>query len=214
MGNYNIPKNRRKTNSKRLRVENPLWSFIAGLIVFILGVVLAGMLALKLYLASLPPIKNLNTLKPNIVTTFCAADGEVIKTFPAYSYSNVELKEVPQQLVNALIATEDKNFYKHPGYDIFGLARSMVANILAGHVVQGASTITQQLSRILFLSNEKTFTRKIKELQVAAQIEKTISKDKILEMYLNNVYLGSGAYGVKGAARIYFNKNFNQLTLP
>ena len=214
MGNYNIPKNRRKTNSKRLRVENPLWSFIAGLIVFILGVVLAGMLALKLYLASLPPIKNLNTLKPNIVTTFCAADGEVIKTFAAYAYSNVELKEVPQQLVNALIATEDKNFYKHPGYDIFGLARSMVANILAGHVVQGASTITQQLSRILFLSNEKTFTRKIKELQVAAQIEKTISKDKILEMYLNNVYLGSGAYGVKGAARIYFNKNLNQLTLP
>jgi penicillin-binding protein 1A len=94
-----------------------------------------------------------------------------------------------------------------------GLVRSMVANALAGHVVQGASTITQQLSRILFLSNEKTFTRKIKELQVAAQIEKTISKDKILEMYLNNVYLGSGAYGVKGAARIYFNKNLNELTL-
>ncbi len=89
----------------------------------------------------------------------------------------------------------------------------MVANVLAGHVVQGASTLTQQLSRILFLSNEKTFTRKIKELQVAAQIEKTISKDKILEMYLNNVYLGSGAYGVKGAARIYFNKNLNELTL-
>ena len=97
---------------------------------------------------------------------------------------------------------------------MIGLARSMVANALAGHVVQGASTITQQLSRILFLSNEKTFTRKIKELQVAAQIEKTIPKDKILEMYLNNVYLGSGAYGVKGAAKIYFNKNLNQLTLP
>lgn len=213
MGNYSIPKNRKK-KSKRVMVDNPVLSFIAGLVVFGLGVMLAGMLALKLYLASLPPIKNLNTLKPNIVTTFCASDGEVIKTFAAYAYSNVELKEVPEQLINALIATEDKNFYKHPGYDILGLARSMVANILAGHVVQGASTITQQLSRILFLSNEKTFTRKIKELQVAAQIEKTISKDKILEMYLNNVYLGSGAYGVKGAARIYFNKNLNQLTLP
>ncbi len=213
MGNYSIPKNRKK-KSKRVMVDNPVLSFITGFIVFGLGVLLAGMLALKLYLASLPPIKNLNTLKPNIVTTFCAADGEVIKTFAAYTYSNVELKEVPEQLINALIATEDKNFYKHPGYDILGLARSMVANILAGHVVQGASTITQQLSRILFLSNEKTFTRKIKELQVAAQIEKTISKDKILEMYLNNVYLGSGAYGVKGAARIYFNKNLNQLTLP
>lgn len=214
MGNYSIPKNRKRGYSKRVSVDNPMLSLITTLVVFALGVFLAGMIALKLYLMSLPPIKNLNTLKPNIVTTFCAADGEVIKTFAAYTYSNVELKEVPEQLVKALIATEDKNFYSHPGYDMLGLARSMVANAVAGHVVQGASTITQQLSRILFLSNEKTFTRKIKELQVAAQIEKTIPKDKILEMYLNNVYLGSGAYGVKGAARIYFNKNLNQLTLP
>ncbi len=215
MGNYNIPKNRKRGYSKkRITVDNPMLNLITGLVVFALGVFLAGMIALKLYLMSLPPIKNLNTLKPNIVTTFCASDGEVIKTFAGYTYSNVQLSEVPEQLVKALLATEDKNFYSHPGYDMIGLARSMVANALAGHVVQGASTITQQLSRILFLSNEKTFTRKIKELQVAAQIEKTIPKDKILEMYLNNVYLGSGAYGVKGAAKIYFNKNLNQLTLP
>ena len=164
MANYNIPKNRKKTNTKRLQVDNPILGIISGIFVFSLGVFLAGMIALQLYLMSLPPIKNLNTLKPNIVTTFCASDGEVIKTFAAYTYSNVELKEVPENLIKALIATEDKNFYKHPGYDILGLARSMVANLLAGHVVQGASTITQQLSRILFLSNEKTFTRKIKEL--------------------------------------------------
>ena len=214
MGNYNVPRNRKRGNRGRVSVENPLVSFLLSVTVIVIGIVLAGFIALKFYLVSLPPIKNLNTLKPNIVTTFCAGNGEVIKTFAAYTYSNVELKEVPEQLVKALIATEDKNFYKHEGYDLFGLARSMVANVLAGHVVQGASTITQQLSRILFLSNEKTFTRKIKELQVAAQIEKTISKDKILEMYLNNVYLGSGAYGVKGAAKIYFNKNLNQLTLP
>ncbi len=213
MRQYNVPRGRRRGSSKRVTFDNPLLKFLTYVFVFFIGVALAGMLALKLYLMSLPPIKNLNTLKPNIVTTFCSSDGQVIKTFAAYTFSNVELKEVPEQLVQALIATEDKNFYKHPGYDIVGLARSMVANILAGRVVQGASTLTQQLSRILFLSNEKTFTRKIKELQVAAQIEKTISKDKILEMYLNNVYLGSGAYGVKGAAKIYFNKNLNQLTL-
>jgi len=211
---YNLPKSRRKSYSKRITIENPLLKLVSAVLVFFLGIFLAGMLALKLYLVSLPPIKNLNTLKHNIVTTFCASDGEVIKTFAAYTFSNVELKEVPKQLVQALIATEDKNFYKHPGYDLFGLARSMVANILAGRVVQGASTITQQLSRILFLSNERTFSRKIKEIQVAAEIEKTISKDKILELYLNNVYLGSGAYGVKGAAKIYFNKELNQLTLP
>ena len=213
MKQYNVPRGRKKGSSRRVTFDNPLLKFLTYLFVFFIGVALAGMLALKLYLMSLPPIKNLNTLKPNIVTTFCSSDGQVIKTFAAYTFSNVELKEVPKELIQALIATEDKNFYKHPGYDIVGLARSMVANILAGRVVQGASTLTQQLSRILFLSNEKTFTRKIKELQVAAQIEKTISKDKILEMYLNNVYLGSGAYGVKGAAKIYFNKNLNQLTL-
>ena len=213
MANY-VPKNRKRGNKGRITIDNPLMSVVLYIAVFSVGIILAGFIALKLYLVSLPPIKNLNSLKPNIVTTFCAGDGEIIKTFAAYTYSNVELKEVPEQLVKALIATEDKNFYNHEGYDLLGLARSMVANVLAGHVVQGASTITQQLSRILFLSNEKTFTRKIKELQVASQIEKTISKDKILEMYLNNVYLGSGAYGVKGAAKIYFNKELKQLTLP
>ena len=214
MKTYNIPRERKKGKSRSVYYDNTLLRIATSLIVLVIGAALAGILALKLYLISLPPIKNLNSLKPNIVTTFCASGGEVIKTFAAYTYSNVELKEVPKELVQALIATEDKNFYKHKGYDLFGLSRSMVANILAGHVVQGASTITQQLSRIIFLSNEKTFTRKIKELQVAAQIEKTISKDKILEMYLNNVYLGSGAYGVKGAAKIYFNKELKQLTLP
>ena len=215
MANYRIPHNRKRGNfRKSSKVDSSVVRLAKSVLVFGLGVVLAGMFALKLYLMSLPPIKNLNSLKPNIVTTFCASDGEVIKTFAAFAYSNVELKEVPDQLVKALIATEDKHFYSHQGYDMIGLARSMVANVLAGRVVQGASTITQQLSRILFLSNEKTFTRKIKELQVADQKEKTISKDKILEMYLNNVYLGSGAYGVKGAAKIYFNKTLSELTIP
>ena len=215
MAPYNVPRSRRKNknNKGRITFDNSMLKFVTTIVVFFIGVCLAGLLALKLYLVSLPPIRNLNSLKPNIVTTFCANDGQIIKTFAAYTYSNVDLKEVPEQLIQALISTEDKNFYHHKGYDLFGLARSMVANVLAGHVVQGASTITQQLSRILFLSNEKTFTRKIKELQVAAQIEKTISKDKILEMYLNNVYLGSGAYGVKGAAKIYFNKDLKDLTL-
>lgn len=214
MSAYKIPKIRRSGKRGKISYNDSTLKMAASLMVLVIGAILAGLIALKLYLISLPPIRNLNSLKPNIVTTFCASDGEVIKTFAAYTYANVELKEVPKELTQALIATEDKNFYKHKGYDLIGLTRSMVANVLAGHVVQGASTITQQLSRILFLSNEKTFTRKIKELQVAAQIEKTISKDKILEMYLNNVYLGSGAYGVKGAARIYFNKDLSELTLP
>ena len=186
MSPYNVPSTRRKrVTSKRVKTtstifENPIIKMFAAVIVFFIGVGLAGMIALKLYLLSLPPIKDLNTLKPNIVTTMCASNGEVIKTFAAYTFSHVELKEVPKELIQALIATEDKNFYKHSGYDVPGLVRSIIVNIINRRAVQGASTLTQQLSRILFLSNEKTLTRKVKELQVAAQIEKTISKDKIL----------------------------------
>ena len=210
MGNYNIPKNRKRSSysSKRVMIDNPMLRFITVLVVFALGVALAGMIALKLYLMSLPPIKNLNKLKPNIVTTFCAGDGEVIKTFAAYTYSNVSLKEVPDTLVKALIATEDKNFYSHPGYDLIGLGRSMVANLLAGHVVQGASTITQQLSRILFLSNEKTYTRKIKELQVAAQIEKTIDKDELFAIYYMDKIVIECKYSDIKNYKIFYNGSY------
>ncbi len=191
--------------------------FFTNLKLFVLtttALFLAGFTAFNLYLSSLPPIENLEDFKPNIVTKFYSQDGEVIKTFTAYSYDKVELGNVPDELKKALIATEDKNFYKHGGYDIFGIIRSSIQNVIARHAVQGASTLTQQLARILFLSNERTLTRKIKEIEVAARIEKTISKDQILEMYLNNVYLGAGAYGVSAAAKIYFNKKLNQLTLP
>ena len=199
------------------RSENPISKFFANVKMFILvttALILAGFVALNLYLSSLPPIENLEDYKPNIVTKFYSADGEVIKTFTAYTYDRVDLKDVPEELKKALIATEDKNFYKHNGYDVVGIIRSSVQNIIARQTVQGASTLTQQLARILFLSNERTLTRKIKELEVAARIEKTITKDQILEMYLNNVYLGAGAYGVSAASKIYFNKKLNQLTLP
>lgn len=206
MSEFKVPK-RIKKAKKTLSPET------GNALIFIFSILLAVLVAFKLYLVSLPPIQNLNEFKPNIVTKFYSNDGEVIKTFTAFTFSKVDLKDIPKNLTNAIIATEDKNFYKHNGYDVSGLVRSTVANISAGRVVQGASTITQQLARILFLSNEKTFTRKIKELVVAVRIEKTIPKSKILEMYLNNVYLGSGAYGVEGASQIYFNKHLKDLTL-
>ena len=97
---------------------------------------LAGIVALNLYLSSLPPIENLEDYKPNIVTKFYSQDGEVIKTFTAYTYDRVDLKDVPQELKNALIATEDKNFYKHGGYDILGIIRSSIQNVLARRAVR------------------------------------------------------------------------------
>ncbi len=208
-----------KSSNKRKerRSDNPISKFFANVKMFILvttALILAGVVALNLYLSSLPPIENLEDYKPNIVTKFYSADGEVIKTFTAYTYDRIELKDVPEDLKKALITTEDKNFYRHNGYDVLGIIRSSIQNIIKRRAAQGASTLTQQLARILFLSNEKTLTRKIKELEVAARIEKTITKDQILEMYLNNVYLGAGAYGVSAASKIYFNKKLNQLTLP
>ncbi len=199
--------------SRKKRKENPFFSFIKIILVIISAVVLAGYFAVKMYLAELPPIPQLNNYNRNIVTQVFSSDGKLIKTFQTFHYEHVTIDEIPQDLKEAVISTEDKNFYTHDGYDIFGIARSIIVNIINKRATQGASTITQQLARILFLSNEKTFERKIKEIQIAARIEKSISKDKILEMYLNNVYLGSGAYGVGAAASIYFNKSLSELTL-
>lgn len=205
-GSTGVKKNKNDTNK--------FFNYLKMFVIVGSALVIAGVIALNLYLSSLPPIDNLRDFRPNIVTKFYSSDGEIIKTFTAYTYDKVELKDVPKDLINAIIATEDKNFYKHKGYDLFGIVRSSIQNVLAMHTVQGASTITQQLARILFLSNERTLIRKVKELEVATRIEKTISKDQILEMYLNNVYLGAGSYGIAGAAKTYFNKKLNQLTLP
>ena len=210
MNEYKVPKKLKKAKKSK---NNKKFSQLTNILIFLCSFSLAVMAAFYLYLMSLPPIKNLGEFRPNIVTKFYSHDGEVIKTFTAFTFSKVSLKQIPDDLKNALISTEDKNFYKHQGFDVLGLARSTVANIVAGRVVQGASTISQQLARILFLNNEKTLSRKVKELMVAVQIEKTLTKDQILEMYLNNVYLGSGAYGVEGAAQIYFNKHVQDLTL-
>ena len=187
---------------------------LSYMLVICFSAVLAIVVAFNLYLASLKPISNFDEIQPNPVTTIYSADGENIKTFTAYTFSKVELADVPEQLKEAIIATEDKNFYRHHGYDIFGLFRSSIQNVLARRVVQGASTITQQLARILFLSNERTMTRKIKELVIAARIEKTISKDKILELYLNTIYFGSDFYGIRQASRGYFGKEPKELELP
>ena len=203
-----MPTIRRKRQTKNDKRNNLIY-----IALIFLSMVLAVFMAFSLYLHTLPPINNFDDIKPNPVTTIYSSDGKPIKTFSTFKFEKVDIKDVPEDLKNAFIATEDKNFYKHDGYDILGLVRSTIVNVLAGRAKQGASTITQQLARILFLSNEKTFDRKIKELILASRIEKTITKDQILEMYLNAVYLGSGSYGVLSASKTYFDKDLKQLTL-
>jgi penicillin-binding protein 1A len=199
---------KRKQIKKQQQTENFQYFFT----IFIASL-MAGAMALVLYVVSLPSIAQLANYEPTLTSQVVASDGTVIKTFGAYKSERVTIEEMPDNLKNALIATEDKNFYHHKGFDVIALMRSTASNILAGRIVQGASTITQQLARILFLNQEKTFDRKFKELILAFRLEKSIPKKQILEMYLNNVYLGEGAYGVEAASEVYFNKKVSQLTL-
>ncbi len=125
----------------------------------------------------------------------------------------VKIENIPQKLIYAFIAAEDRNFFKHSGIDISAILRAFVANLKAGRIVQGGSTITQQLAKNLFLTRERTLGRKIREALLAFKIERTFDKNKILELYLNQIYLGNGAYGVEAASRVYFGKSVADLTL-
>lgn len=154
-------------------------------------------------------------------TQIFSADNQIIAELFTENRTYVSLDQIPKDLQNALIATEDSHFYKHNGIDYFGMARAMVSNVLSGSATgQGASTLTQQLARVLFdldLADEQTitdsFSRKFKEISIAWQLEDKYSKDQILEMYLNEYYFGSAAYGVQAAAQTYFGKNVSDLNL-
>ena len=126
----------------------------------------------------------------------------------------VKLSDISPQMINAVVAVEDESFWRHGGIDYLAILRAAFIDITKGHLKEGGSTITQQLAKNTLLSSEKTITRKIKELILARRIEQSMSKEEILEYYLNKVYLGSGAYGVQMASHAYFNKDAKHLTLP
>ncbi|WP_176586399.1 transglycosylase domain-containing protein [Priestia megaterium] len=132
---------------------------------------------------------------------------------PTQDKKVVNLKELPDYLKMAFVITEDKRFYEHKGVDPKGILRALYRDVLEGSKSEGASTITQQLARNVFLSNEKTFSRKSKEIVYAIELERKYSKDEILEMYLNHIYFGSGAYGIQAAAQEYFGKDAKNLTI-
>jgi penicillin-binding protein 1A len=159
----------------------------------------------------LPSLARLEDYRPKLVSKVYSADGKVIKEFFEERRSYVPLEKIPQHLKESLLATEDRNFYHHWGFNPIRFAQAILINLIHLEKRQGASTITQQLSRVLYFTTEKTVTRKIRELLTAIQIERTYTKDEILEMYLNQVYLGHGAHGVQMAAQKYFGKDVEQL---
>lgn len=162
----------------------------------------------------LPEVRRINTFNRPGTVTVLSADGQVIQKLGPATREKVSSGQMPLLLQRAFIAAEDRRFYQHDGVDPVGIARAMVRNLTRGSVEEGASTITQQLARTVFLSQDRTLIRKLKEAALAGKLERQLSKQQILEQYLNVVYLGSSAYGVADAAWIYFSKTPSQLTLP
>ncbi|HEX9741453.1 MAG TPA: PBP1A family penicillin-binding protein, partial [Nitrospiraceae bacterium] len=161
----------------------------------------------------LPSLEALSEYQPSQVSRVYSDDRQVVGQFYVERRLTAQLVDVPQVLTQAVIAVEDARFFEHPGLDIIGIARAVWTNLRRGGKVEGASTITQQLARSLFLSTERTYARKIRELILAYKMELILSKEEILELYLNQIYFGQGAYGVVAAAQTYFGKGLSELTL-
>src|SRR6202163_891072 len=189
--------------------------FAVGTIVFIVGVAGAAGL-LWHYSKDLPDYSQLQDYEPPVMTRVHAATGSFGPNTANHPRLSLPIQAIPKLVTNAFIAAEDKNFYQHPGIDIYGIARAgllYVQNFGSSRRPQGASTITQQVAKNFLLTNEVSFERKIKEALLALRIERTYSKEKILELYLNEIYLGFGAYGVAAASLLYFDKSVHELTI-
>src|SRR5499425_1875414 len=190
--------------------------FAAGTVVFLVGV--AGVAGLIWHFSKdLPDYSQLQDYEPPVMTRVHATDGSLLGEYAKERRLYLPIQAVPKLVINAFLAAEDKNFYEHGGIDYSGMARAAIVfaqNYGSNRRPQGASTITQQVAKNFLLTNEVSFTRKVKEALLALKIERTYSKDKILELYLNEIYLGLGAYGIAAASLVYFDKAVNELTVP
>jgi len=184
------------------------WTLVAA----IWGMILVGGLV-AWYAAELPSIIEKPGVERKPAITVRDVNGATIARYGEFKGNNLDVSELPPHLTYAVMAIEDRRFYQHFGIDPIGLARAVVRNTTEGRVVQGGSTITQQLAKNLFLSRERTFKRKVQEAILALWLEARMSKDEIMSAYLNRVYLGAGTYGVEAAAQAYFNKSAKDITL-
>lgn len=188
-------------------VKVVLWSLLGLILIGAAG----GMIVLQQLSKDLPSTARLQTIEPAIKTLVFSAEGDTLREFYRQNRVPVRLDEVPPLLVNAVLATEDREFHDHYGITIRGFARALLANVRERRAAQGGSTLTMQLARSLFLHHRKEWTRKIREILLALQIERTYTKDEILEMYLNTIYFGP-AYGVEAAAQSFFGKSVRDVT--
>jgi penicillin-binding protein 1A len=199
----------------RLLVRFLGFLFAAGTVVFLVGVAAAAGLIWH-FSRDLPDYSQLQDYEPPVMTRVHAADGALLGEYSKERRLYLPIQAVPKLVINAFLAAEDKNFYEHGGIDYTGMARAALLyaqNFGSNRRPQGASTITQQVAKNFLLTNEVSFTRKIKEALLAMRLERAYSKDKILELYLNEIYLGLGAYGIAAASLVYFDKSVNELTV-
>ncbi len=192
----------------------PIVKFIIkwGLILVALASIAAG-IVIVYYCQGLPDIENLDRKSDKQIVQINFSNNDRITNFGDIYYDEVQFYELPQHLINAVIATEDRKFFNHFGVDILAIIRASYANHKAGHIVQGGSTITQQLAKLLFLNPDRTLQRKIQEVILALQLERRFTKEQIITIYLNRAYFGSGNYGVAAAAKFYFGKSVSDIDL-
>ena len=192
-------------------------SWLKKLVIILLSCLTLGVLSIGItYLVlknDLPSVETLKDVRLQTPMRVFSQDGELISQFGEKRRIPLKLNEMPPMLIKAVLATEDSRFYQHPGIDLIGVMRAATVVATTGDYSQGASTITQQLARLFFLSREKKIIRKVKEAFLAIHIEELLSKDEILELYLNRIELGQRAFGVGAAAQVYFGKNIQDLTL-
>jgi penicillin-binding protein 1A len=206
---------RRPKGGRRTGPRQRSWLKVLGVWSLVLAIwagVIAGGVVVY-YAHDLPEIDKVAEASRKPSVTLLARDGSTLATFGDLYGEQVSLADLPEVIPQAVMAVEDRRFYSHPGVDPIGLTRAMVANIEAGRIVQGGSTITQQLAKNLFLTPKQTIKRKVQEAILAVWLEWTFTKDEILSLYLNRVYLGAGTYGVDAASRRYFDKPASQVNL-
>jgi penicillin-binding protein 1A len=199
---------RRRRWAKRLN-----WVLYGLFFTALLGAAGAGGYIYYHFLSDLPDFTAIKDFRPPVVTRIYARDGQLIGEFYSEKRIEVPYERLPKQLVLAFVAAEDARFFEHPGVDIAGIIRAFFRNLEAGHVVEGGSTITQQVVKRILLNSQKTFARKIREAVLAYRIDNYLSKEEILHIYLNHIFLGHGAYGVEAAAQEYFSKHVENLNL-
>jgi penicillin-binding protein 1A len=202
-----------RKNEGEARKLISLFNLFLGTIVFVLLVTVAGTISYYALTLDLPGIDTLKDYRPSIASRVYDNNNELIDEFFLEDRKVVRIADVPKIVRNAFVSAEDSRFYEHKGVDAQGIFRAILKNFEAGHIIQGGSTITQQVAKMMYLSPEKKYTRKLKEAILAYKIDKYLNKDEILNLYLNQIYLGHGTYGIESASLGYFGKSAKELKL-